>query len=387
MVRWEGRESCALLLARGQQRVLKRFAVFLSVFQSVLLLAHFLVFETLVYASGQRFNAALLGIMLAALSVSFLSASLLAFRYFNAFVRVFYKIAAVWLGIFNYLFMAACLWWLLFGAFYLMGINVSRSGLAAALFGLAIATALYGFANAAAIRVKHIGVELPALPESWRGRTIALVSDLHLGHVRNSGFTRRIVRKIAREKPAIVLMAGDLFDGTAVNAEKAVAPLAELHSPFGSYFAEGNHEEFSSPAAFLAAISKTGVRVLDNEIVNVEGLQLIGVPYRHATHAGHLRSVLGKLTIDRARASILITHAPDHPEVAGEAGISLQVSGHTHRGQFFPYTWITARIYRQFVYGLTRVGGLQVYTSCGAGTWGPPLRVGSRPEIVVIHLK
>jgi hypothetical protein len=121
--------------------------------------------------------------------------------------------------------------------------------------------------------------------------------------------------------------------------------------------------------------------------VNVEGLQLIGVPYRHATHAGHFRSVLQKLTIDRTRASILVTHAPDHPQVADEAGISLQVSGHTHRGQFFPYTWITARIYRQFVYGLARVGGLQVYTSCGAGTWGPPLRVGSRPEIVLIHLK
>jgi uncharacterized protein len=367
--------------------VLKRFAVFLSVFQSILLLAHFLLFETLVYVWKPRFNTMLLAIVLAALSVSFLSASLLAFRHFNVFVRVFYKIAAVWLGIFNYLFMAACVCWLAFGALYLVRINISRSELAAALFGLAIATALYGFVNAAWIRVKHISVQLPALPQSWRGRNVALVSDLHLGHVRNFRFTRRIVRKIARENPAAVLIAGDLFDGTAVDAEKAAAPLAELHAPFGTYFAEGNHEEFSNPAAFLAAISKTGVRVLDNEIVNVEGLQLIGVPYRHATHAEHFRSVLQKLRIDRTRASILITHAPDRPQVADEAGISLQVSGHTHRGQFFPYTWITARIYRQFVYGLTRVGELQVYTSCGAGTWGPPLRVGSQPEIVLIHLK
>lgn len=367
--------------------MLKRFAVFLSVFQSVIFLAHFFLFETVIYAWNPRSGASSLGIALALLSVSFLSASLLAFRYFNAFVRTFYQVAAVWLGAFNYLFLAACAWWLIYGALYLARVQVSRRELAAALFGLATATALYGFANAAWPRVKRITVQLTALPEAWRGRTLALVSDLHLGHVRNARFTRRIVRKITRENPAMVLIAGDVFDGTAVNAERAAAPLAELHPPFGAYFTEGNHEEFSNPAVFLAAITKTGVRVLDNELVDVDGLQLLGVPYRHATHAEHFRSVLRKLAIDSTRASILITHAPDRPQVAAEAGVSLQVSGHTHRGQFFPYTWITTRIYRQFVYGLSRIGALQVYTSCGAGTWGPPLRVGSQPEIVLIQLK
>ena len=367
--------------------MLKRFAVFLSVFQSVLLLAHFLLFETLVYAFNPRLNTMLLAVALAALAVSFLGASLLAFRHFNIVVRMFYKAAAVWLGTFNYLFMAACAWWLVYGALYLTNVKVSRAALAAVLFGLALATALYGFVNAGWTRVKRISVQLPTLPESWRGRTIALVSDLHLGHVRNEGFTRSVVRKIVRENPAMVLIAGDLFDGTAVNSERAVAPLSELRPPFGAYFAEGNHEEFSNPAAFLAAISKTGVRVLDNEVLDLDGLQLLGVPYRHATHAEHFRSVLQKLAIDRARASILVTHAPDRPEVTREAGISLQVSGHTHGGQFFPYTWITARIYRQFVYGLSRIGGLQIYTSCGVGTWGPPLRVGSQPEIVLIQLQ
>jgi len=259
------------------------------------------------------------------------------------------------------------------------------------LFGLALATSAYGVVNAGWTRVKRIAVQLAGLPDSWRGRTIALVSDLHLGNVRGARFTRRIVRKILREKPAMVLIAGDLFDGTPLDAERAAAPLAELlrdsQTLLGAFFAEGNHEEFSSPAAFLAAIAKTGVRVLDNENVNVDGLQLIGVPYKHATHTEHFRSVLAKMGIDRRRASILLTHAPDRPQLAEEAGISLQLSGHTHRGQYFPFTWITARIYRQFVYGLSRIGGLQVYTSCGAGTWGPPLRVGSQPEIVIIRLE
>src|SRR4029077_8681775 len=109
-----------------------------------------------------------------------------------------------------------------------------------------------------------------------------------------------------------------------------------------------------------------------------------GVPYNHGTHAEHFRSVLAKIAIDPTRASILLTHAPDRPAIAEEPGIGLQLSGHTHLGQFFPFTWITRRIYGQFTYGLSRLGGTQFLTSSGAGTWGPPLRVGSQAEIVQI---
>jgi predicted MPP superfamily phosphohydrolase len=116
-------------------------------------------------------------------------------------------------------------------------------------------------------------------------------------------------------------------------------------------------------------------------------LQIVGVPYRHATHDGHLASVLRDIRLDRDRASILLTHAPDHPDVAEAAGFSLQLSGHTHLGQFIPWSWMARRIYRQFVYGLSRIGKMQVFTSSGAGTWGPPLRIGSNPEIVVLEFQ
>jgi predicted MPP superfamily phosphohydrolase len=368
--------------------VLKRFAVFLAVFQSILFLAHFFLFETVVYAlepPGSVIPG--LAVALAVLSITFLSASLLAFRYFNLFVRGAYIIGAVWLGAFNYLIMAAFAWWLVYAPLRYAEVAFPFRGLAFALFGIALLTSVYGVINASWLRVKRVQVKLAGLPGAWKGRTVALVSDLHLGNIRNTGFARRVVRKISAEQPALVVIAGDLFDGTAVNAREAVAPLAELRPPLGVFFSEGNHEEFGDPERFLVAIRSAGVRVLNSEILNIEGLQLIGVPYRMATHTEHLRSLLTGLGIERGRASILLTHAPDRPQVAAEAGISLQVSGHTHRGQFFPYTWITRRMYRQLVYGLSVVGGLQVYTSCGAGTWGPPLRVGSTPEIVLITLE
>jgi hypothetical protein len=210
---------------------------------------------------------------------------------------------------------------------------------------------------------------------------------VHLGHVRNGSFLRRMVAKILKEEPDAIFITGDLYDGTAIDAQRAAQPLINLVAPQGVYFVAGNHEQFGDDSKYMRAISAAGVHVLRNEKVEVDGLQIVGVPYRHATHDGHLASVLRGVSLDRDRASILLTHAPDHPDVAEAAGVSLQLSGHTHLGQFIPWSWIARRIYRQFVYGLSRIGKMQVFTSSGAGTWGPPLRLGSNPEIVVLEFQ
>jgi uncharacterized protein len=194
-----------------------------------------------------------------------------------------------------------------------------------------------------------------------------------------------MVAKILKEEPDLIFIAGDLFDGTAIDAARAAKPLNQLTAPQGVYFVAGNHEQFGDDSRYLQAVAATGVRVLSNEKVEVDGLQIIGVPYRNAT--GHLASVLDRIGVDRDRASILLTHAPNHPEIAEAAGVSLQLSGHTHLGQFIPWSWMARRIYRQFVYGLSRIGKMQVFTSSGAGTWGPPLRLGSNPEIVLLDFQ
>jgi predicted MPP superfamily phosphohydrolase len=255
------------------------------------------------------------------------------------------------------------------------------------LFGAAAIAGLYGVFNAGWTRITRTTVRLANLPPAWRGRTAALISDVHLGHVRNGNFLRRLIAMTLREEPDAIFVAGDLYDGTAIDALLAAEPLNQLVAPQGVYFVAGNHEQFGDDSKYLNAITAAGVRVLSNEKVEVDGLQIIGVPYRNATQNGQLASVLRGMGLDRGRASILLTHAPDHPEVAEAAGVSLQLSGHTHLGQFLPWSWMARRIYRQFVYGLSRIGKMQVFTSSGAGTWGPPLRLGSNPEIVLLEFQ
>jgi len=370
-------------------RIRKGFTGFILVIQTILFVGHFFLYETWTFSPAGNAAAGPLWLKvgLGVLSVSFLAASLLAFRYTSAALRLFYRAAAVWLGLLSFLFLAAVSSWAVFGVTLLAGLHANFHQIVELLFGAALAVGVYGVFNASWTRITRITVRLANLPEAWRGRRAALISDVHLGHVRNGGFLRRMVAKILKEEPHAIFIAGDLYDGTAIDAKRAAEPLSELTAPHGVYFVAGNHEQFGDDSHYLRAVEAAGVRVLSNEKVEADGMQIIGVPYRHATHDGHFASVLEGIGVDRERASILLTHAPDHPEVAEAAGVSLQLSGHTHVGQFIPWSWMARKIYRQFVYGLSRIGKMQVFTSSGAGTWGPPLRLGSNPEIVLLEFQ
>jgi uncharacterized protein len=370
-------------------RVRKELIGFVAVIQSVLFLTHYSLYETWAFSptGGDAHGGLWIELGLGFLSVSFIAASLLAFRYTNAALRVFYRVAAVWMGLVSFLFLAAVFSWIIFGVARLAGLGMNFHQTVGWLYGSAVVTGLYAVFNASWTRITRTTVRLANLPTSWRGRTAALISDLHLGHVRNGNFLRRMVAKILKEEPDAIFIAGDLYDGTAIDAGRAAEPLNELAAPQGVYFVAGNHEQFGDDSKYLQAIEAAGVRVLSNEKVEVDGLQIIGVPYRNATQGRHLASALHDVKLDRERASILLTHAPDYPEVAEAAGVSLQLSGHTHLGQFIPWSWMARRIYRQFVYGLSRIGKMQVFTSSGAGTWGPPLRLGSNPEIVMLQFE
>src|SRR2546425_2332413 len=285
---------------------------FIAVIQSVLFLTHYLLYETWSFspAGSEPPGTFWIKLVLGFLSVSFVAASLLAFRYTNATVRAFYRAAAVWIGLVSFLFLAAIFSWMIFGVARLAGLGMNFHRTVELLFGAALMIGLYGVFNASWTRITRTTVRLANLPAAWRGRRAALISDLHLGHVRNGSFLRRMVAKILKEEPDAIFIAGDLYDGTAIDARRAAEPLSELVAPHGVYFVAGNHEQFRDDSKYLHAIAAAGVRVLSNEKVEVDGLQIVGVPYRNAKQDGHLASVLHGIRLDRDRASVLLTHAP-----------------------------------------------------------------------------
>ncbi|HTV60871.1 MAG TPA: metallophosphoesterase [Verrucomicrobiae bacterium] len=367
----------------------RRFVVFAATIQALLFLGHWFVYETWIYfsRSSTLHEVRVLQVTLAVLSVTFVASSVLAFRFNNWLVSAFYTLAATWMGVLNFVAIAAASCWIVYGAALLLRAPVGRPEIGRALFGLAILVSIYGILNAWRVRVKRITVQLPHLPESWRGRTAALVTDVHLGHVRGRAFMSRIIAMIQSLRPDIVFVAGDLYDGGKVGADALAAPWKSASPPFGTYFVTGNHEGFSNPSRYVNAVKGAGVRALESERVDVDGLQILGVSYADSREAGRYRAILENAGLDRERASILLLHVPQGMAITEKFGVSLQLSGHTHGGQLFPFTWFTRRVFGEYTYGLHPFGGMAVYTSCGAGTWGPPMRVGTRPEIVLIRFE
>jgi predicted MPP superfamily phosphohydrolase len=356
----------------------------IALMQVLLLAAHGFIYHTWIAFWGPLTPQATLAlrITLLVLAFSFITAALLGFYSASRVVTVLYRVAAVWLGFLNFFFVAACLCWITSFALTLMRVHANRPLIAAVLYSLAIAVSFYGMVNARFIRIRRVPVKLPGLPESWRGRTALVLSDLHLGHINGPGFSRRIVTKAANLNPDIIFLPGDLFDGAKINAEALAAPLRKLAPPFGSYFSTGNHDEFGEAAHYAEVL--TGIRVLANEMVTVDGLQIAGISFGDSGHYHRLRATLESLHIEPGRASILLSHVPNRLPLVEQTGFSLQISGHTHGGQLFPFTWFTRYAFGNFTYGLQRFGKLQVYTSSGAGSWGPPMRVGTSQEIVLL---
>jgi hypothetical protein len=242
-------------------------------------------------------------------------------------------------------------------------------------------------------RVVQIDIPVADLPEALRGFSIAQISDVHVGPTIKRGFVERIVRRVNALKADLVAVTGDLVDGTVAQLSADTAPLAQLAARHGAYFVTGNHEYYSGERAWTEEVRRLGLRVLKNEHVvlahNGASLVLAGVTDYSAHHfdpgqRSDPAAALAGAPSD-AGAKILLAHQPSTAIAASEAGFDVQLSGHTHGGQFWPWN-LFVRLFQPFTGGLHRVNDMLVYVNRGTGYWGPPNRFGVPSEITHIRL-
>lgn len=242
-------------------------------------------------------------------------------------------------------------------------------------------------------RVVTVDVPIADLPAPLHGFTIAQISDIHVGPTIKGDYVESIVGVVNRLQPDMVAVTGDLVDGSVARLRSHVAPLSELTSRHGTYFVTGNHEYYSGVTAWVAELRRLGVKVLLNEHVVLwhddAALVIAGV----TDHSGHHfdeshRSDPAAAIADAPEhvlVRILLAHQPRSAEAAVRAGFQLQLSGHTHGGQFWPWNFFV-RFQQPFTAGLNRLQSLWVYTSRGTGYWGPPKRFGAPSEITRLRL-
>lgn len=301
----------------------------------------------------------------------------------------FYHAAAIWLGFFHIVFLltvgSAII--RLIVMFLFPSIQPPYPMFALIVVSTAMIITIYALWRARTLTVTAHEVTLPNLPAHWEGRRVVLATDIHVGAVWKCAQSQKLVDLINAQRPEAVFFVGDVFDGPPVDYHKETAPFKEIKALLGVFFVNGNHERYRSNDPYLQALRAQNITILMDEVIDLQGIQLIGVDYASSATATAKEEVLNQLTLASDRPSILLSHVPRFLDVPAKRGISLQLSGHTHGGQLWPFTYLSRLVYRGFDRQLKRFGKLQVVTSTGAGTWGPPLRLGTKSEIVVITLK
>jgi predicted MPP superfamily phosphohydrolase len=268
---------------------------------------------------------------------------------------------------------------------------VERSAMAILL--AAVLATVAGFITARRPRIVNVEIPIDKLPAALHGFIIAQISDVHVGPTIKRRFVENIVRRVNGLHADVIAVTGDLVDGSVEALAEHTAPFASLSARYGTYFVTGNHEYYSGERAWCAEVSRLNMRVLKNEHVvirhNGAALLLAGVtdysahhfdPAQRSDPAASLRGAPADIG-----AKILLAHQPSTSTAAQAAGFDLQISGHTHGGQFWPWNFFI-RYFQPFTKGLNRLGSMKVYVSRGTGYWGPPNRFGVPAEITRISL-
>jgi hypothetical protein len=386
--------------------------LFLSFFLTLTLLWHVAIFRFILRWLGVT-HPLLKTTLLAAclvLGISFMAAFLLLRWTENPWTILYFRLSAVWFALSIKITLAAGAAWSVYAIFRMIGIGASSFPyLASACIILALGWSAHGFWTAFHPVVKPFDIALAGLPDPWRGKTIVQLSDVHLGHFHGAASMERLAEKVNSLHPDIVVITGDLFDGMIDGMPAFESPLKRLKARHGVFFVTGNHETYAGLQRCLDMITRAGIRVLYNEVVEIEGLYLMGVAYPGIHDKSEIRGIgNAPMPTSGLRPCILLFHTPTdirsdltrdrrsatyfHPDTSfalnKELGVSLQLSGHSHQGQIFPFNLLTKWIYNGYDYGRHQEEGFAVYTSSGVGTWGPPMRSsGAPPEIVAITLR
>lgn len=259
--------------------------------------------------------------------------------------------------------------------------------------GVTLAISALGLLNARRLaQVVEVKVPLAGLPPALHGFRIAQISDIHVGPTIKRDYLARIVARVNALEPDLVAITGDLVDGRVAELAPHTAPLAGLRARHGRFFVTGNHEYYSGAPEWIAELRRLGLTVLLNEHVLIRhggaplvvaGVTDYSAGAFHHSHRSDPKAALAGAPAEAVK--LLLAHQPRSAEAAAEAGFHLQISGHTHGGQFWPWNHFVP-LQQPFTAGLHRLRSLWVYVSRGTGYWGPPKRFGAPSEITCLQL-
>ncbi len=316
--------------------------------------------------------------------VFIISYALSAYNY-NILNSWVHTLGSIWIGTLLYVFLTAIFLSLCY--LFLQPLTLDQlQYIGTSCLIMIFATISYALYNASHPVVVHMKVTSSTLAPLWAGKKIILFSDTHLGLIRKKAFAQKVVDLVNAQNPDLVLMAGDMIDGPIIPYEDFSRPFSTIHSTFGTYYTPGNHEWYNvEPEKFINTMKHFTTALIDQKI-EVNGTQIIGINYAQESESA-TQARLKQTGYTPTKPSIVIMHDPKNNDILTATGVSLVVSGHTHCGQFWPFSILVKRLYKDKTYGVRQLGDQATLTTCGVGTAQAPFRLGNKPEIVVIEIQ
>jgi hypothetical protein len=354
------------------------FIVFLSICLALYALIHISVILTL----KAFIPSSTVTVVVVTLWITSICALFIAKIHHNILTNLLYRIGVTWMGIVFLLFLV------LFPSTMLaMAIRGHLSPVLLIPVGVLITIATF---LAVATRIRYLDVAIAHLPKRLDGMRIVQLTDLHIGEIYGPAFLRGIVKRTNEQDPDIIVITGDVFDGGGRTYPHMVEPLRDLRARHGVYYVRGNHDVYEGVANTDRILENLDITILDDTIATVGDLTLIGLSYPtdlHDTKRETLkRLVTAARQAKRKRPIVLLRHEPKDPQLAADLGVDLMLSGHTHNGQLWPLNYLVGLAYPYRI-GRHRIQQMTLFIGPGVGTWGPPLRLGSRSEITVFKLR
>jgi uncharacterized protein len=286
-----------------------------------------------------------------------------------------------------YVIASSMLTGILIGIYMLATKELLPSWVTMSLLSLGVLSGIIGIIQTSFLAVREYTVVNPELPDSWNGLTAVLVSDTHYGTLIGEKAATRVVNKIQSLKPSLVLHAGDLFDGPKTDGDKALAPWKALTATTPVVYASGNHEAYGDYATFIQNAKDAGFTVVHEKPFVYNDVVIAGIPYINKKDTSEAMVLLDGQIKESVAPTLLINHHPAFIEDVASRNVFLMVSGHTHRGQFWPIRYMTRAAYGKYYYGKQQYEDLTTITTAGAGFAGVPLRFLTSPEIVKITFR
>lgn len=366
-----------------------RFEIIILMLFLIIIISEYVAyasFHTAGIINSKKFEIALmsLGIII---PLTFLISMIINYKHYTIFNSIANTISSVWLSFVFFIFVSSLIVFVLIIVGHCCDKNMPIRIISSILVAISIIVTTYGIWNSSNTRKTIYNISSEELSSNWEGKKIILISDLHIGSIHEENFIKKIVTMVNIEKPDFVFIAGDMIEGTSFPYKEWLGEFEKINPQTKIFYVEGNHEKYNLEyELFKSGIPNNINNITDKKII-LDGIQLIGLHHEEEEHPENVIRRLNNLGYEKEKPSIILIHDPRNIKALSENNTSLILSGHTHNGQFYPFKWIVKYIYKNFTYGIQKINKTNYIVSSGIGTSMIPIRLGTKPEMVIVNIK